>query len=318
MIALACRLRPPEELGPDRIVRLASEAGFQAIALDASVTQSLLPVLASGSLRAGLPIGASLCPLADARLGRGKRLPHLSAHDPEERLTAVQLATRTIEAGSSLGIPAFTLDLGPAALAPRESDLRLAFARRQMDEGEPGWDLLQAALEERRARGPRILDACRSALEPLLALAERGGVELALPVAATPWQIPSPREARSLIAEFSGARLGVALSPARWAVLETLRLPRAAERWSELARSARLILASDQVGLDSELLLGLGELELRPTGDWPAAVSYIVTGGAESTIREVQRARRRLEDLASATATASAAAATARGRSAAS
>ena len=150
-----------------------------------------------------------------------------------------------------------------------------------MDPGEPGGELLRTALEERRARAPRILDACRAALEPLLALAERGGVDLAIPVAATPWQVPSPREAQLLMEEFSGAPLGIALSPARWAVLEALQLPRAAERWTPLARSARLLWASDCVGLETELLPGLGELEWSKTGGWPPQVSTILTGASD-------------------------------------
>jgi hypothetical protein len=307
VLSLACRLRPPEELGPDRIVRLASEASFEGIALDASVTMALLPVLAAGALRSGLLVGASLCPLADGPLGRGKRLPYLSAHEPEERLTAVQLATRTIEAGSTLGVRSFALELGPAPLETREPELRLAFARRQMGPGEPGGEVLRVALEERRARGPRLLDACRSALEPLLALAERAGVDLAIPVAATPWQVPSPREAQLLMEEFTGAPLGIALSPARWAVLEALQLPRAAERWTSLVRRSRLVWASDCVGLETELLPGLGELDWSKTGGWPAEVTSILTGAPDATIREVQRARRRLAEASPASAPTAAA-----------
>jgi hypothetical protein len=303
MIALACRLRAPEELGPDRIVRLANEAGFPGIALDASVTLGILPTLASAALRSGLGLAACLCPLAESPLARGKRLPYLSAQDPEERLTAVKLAVRTLEAASTLGVGVFSLDLGPAPLEHKESDLRLAFARREMEPGERGAELLRSALEERRARGPRLLDACRKALEPLVALAERSGVQLALPVAATPWQLPSPREAHQLAEEFAGAPLGVALHPARWAVLETLQLPRAADRWDELLRAANLVWASDRVGLETDLLLGLGELEW-PAAAWPRPLPTVVTGGADSTIREVRRARRRLTEPSAATAAA--------------
>jgi hypothetical protein len=303
MILLACRLRPPEELGPDRIIRLASEAGFAGLALDASVTLSLLPRLAADSLRAGLPPGASLCPLADRPLARGKRLPYLSAQPSDERLSAVKQAVRTLEAGMALGVKTFALELGPVPLQAQEADLRLAFARRQMDRGDVGAEVLRLALEERRARAPQLLDACRATLEPLLALAERGAVELALPVAATPWQLPSPREAQQLLDEFSGAPLGIALHPARWAVLESLQLPHSAERWSQLSRAARLLWVSDRVGLETELTLGLGELE--PAVGTPQPAACIVTGGADSTIREVRRALRRVEGLA-AEATAAA------------
>ena len=297
MLALACRLRPPDDLGPDRIVRLAAEAGFEGLALDASATLSGLSALATNAVRSGLRIAALACPLAEAALARGKRLPHLSASDPEERLSAVKLAERALEAGGALGVPILALDLGPVALEAKEADLRLAFARRQMDRGEPGWEILRTALDERRARGPALLDACRSALEPLLARAERSGARLALPVAATPWQVPSPREAQQLLAEFTGAPLGITLAPARWAVLETLKLPRAAERWADLAGAAALLWVSDCVGLDADLVWGLGEADPEKARAWPHDVIAVVSGAADSTFKEVQRARQQLAEV---------------------
>lgn len=83
-------------------------------------------------------------------------------------------------------------------------------------------------------------------------------------------------------------------------MLEALQLPRAAERWAELARAAHLVWASDCVGLESELLLGLGELDWSRTGGWSPQATTILTGGADATIREVRRARRRLEATAAA------------------
>jgi hypothetical protein len=296
MLALACRLRPPEELGPDRIVRLASEAGFEGLALDTSATLSGAALVARDALRCGLQIAAMVCPLAESALARGKRLPHLHAIDPEERLSALKLAVQGLEAGGSLGVAAFVLETGPVALEAKESDLRAAFARREMGKGERGWEILRAALDERRARGPALLDAFRSALEPLLAQTERSGAQLTLPVAATPWQLPSPREAQQLLQEFSGAPLGICLSPARWAVLEALNLPRAAERWAELAPSARLLWASDCVGLEADLVWGVGEMDPEHVRQWPRSVTTVVTGNPDSTFKEVQRARRRLAE----------------------
>ncbi len=264
--------------------------------MDASATLSMLALLARHALRAGLSIASLLCPLPEVVLARGKRLPHLSAVDVQERLSAVKLAVQAVEAGGSLGVPVFNVDLGTVALEAREPDLRLAFARRQMERGQIGWELLRTALDERRARGATLLDACRAALEPLLAVAERAGAQLALPVAATPWQVPSPREAQILLQEFAGAPLGIALAPGRWAVLEALRLPRAAERWQELARAARLLWVSDCVGLDADFLWGLGELDPERARHWPAKVPTVVTGLPDSTIKEVQRARRRLQE----------------------
>jgi hypothetical protein len=296
MFALACRLRPPEDLGPDRIVRLAGEAGYEALAVDASATLGMLGLLAGHALKAGLSIATVVCPLPELVLARGKRLPHLSASDVQERLSAVKLAVQALQAGGSLGVPVFTLDLGAVALEAREADLRLAFARREMERGQAGWEVLRAALDERRARSDALLDACRAALEPLLAVVGRTGGRLALPVAVTPWQAPSPREAQQLLQEFAGAPLGIALSPGRWAVLEALKLPRAAERWQELARAACQLWVSDCVGLDADYLWGLGEIPPEGPRGWPARVPAVVTGLADSTLKEVQRARRRLDE----------------------
>ena len=296
MFALACRLRPPEDLGPDRIVRLAGEAGYEALAVDGSASLPMLGLLAQHGLRAGLSIATLVCPLTEAPLGRGKRLPHLSATDVQERLSAVKLTVQALEAGSALGVPVFTLDLGTVALEAREADLRLAFARREMERGQTGWEVLRAALDERKACAAVLLDACRAALEPLLAVVERGGSQLTLAVAATPWQVPSPREAQQLLQEFAGAPLGVALHPGRWAILEALRLPRAAERWEDLAAAARVTWISDCVGLETDLLWGLGDVDPERARHWPAGVPTVVSGRADSTFKEVQRARRQLEN----------------------
>jgi hypothetical protein len=108
--------------------------------------------------------------------------------------------------------------------------------------------------------------------------------------------VPSPREAQLLLTEFAGAPLGIALCPARLAVLEALALTGPAARWAELSRSARLLWANDGVGLESDLLLGLGELEPRP-GDWPSNLCTIVSGAADATFSEVRQARRRAEEI---------------------
>jgi hypothetical protein len=303
VILCASRLRPPRQLGPDRIVRLASEAGFEGLAVDASCPLSLLRAVASEGLRSGLPVAVAGCPLATGELGKGKRLPHLAAFDdPEERAAAVKLATSVLEAGGDLQIGVFLLDFGAVALRTSEAELRLRFARREMEEGDPGHRVLRRALEERKAKGGRLYDACRGSLEPLLAAAERRGLKLCLPVAHSPWQLPSPREAQLLLREFAGAPLAVALSPARRAILEALGLAGPPERWQELHRVAGALEVTDQVGLEGDLLPGLGELELSWPAGAPAALPAAIGGQPDATFKEVLRARRRLGELATAAA----------------
>jgi hypothetical protein len=298
VVLCGCSLRPPSALGPDRIVRLASEAGYDGLAVDGAVTLEMLPALATEGMRSGLRVQICMCPLPEAPLGKGKRLPHLAAwDDPEERLAAIKLARRAIDQGGGLEVGLFVLDLGPLALRTREEELRRRFARREMDEGEPGHRLLRTALAERKASAERILDACRASLEPLLAAADRQGRALALPLAASPWQAPSPREALALLNEFSGAPLGVVLAPARRAVLEALGIAGPPERWPLLEKAASAIWASDVVGLESDLLLGLGELGALPALPEGKRAPIVIAGRADATIREVARARRLGEKL---------------------
>jgi hypothetical protein len=301
VILCSTRLRPPLSLGPDRIVRLASEAGFAGISGDAGCSLPLLRAVATEGLRSGLPVKLAPCPLPEAELGKGKRLPRLAAlDDPEERLAAVALAEKTLETASDLDIRLLALDLGPAGLKTSEAHLRLRFARREMDQDEPGGRLLKRALEERRSRAGRIFDACRLALEPLLEAAARRGASLALPLAPTPWQLPSPREAHLLLREFTGAPLRLLACPAHRAVLRVLGLGGPAERWQDLEAHSEVVLATDQVGLDSDLLLGEGELDdddLRLPKLAEGTPTIVVSGPVDANFKEVRRARLRLEAL---------------------
>lgn len=308
-LLVATRLRPPSKLGPDRIVRLAGEAGFTGLAADEAVTQDLLQGLASAGLRSGLTTTVTACPLPEAGLGKGKRLPHLAAFDnPEERLAAVKRAKDTLGWGQKLGIPLYTLGLGPVPLHSPEAELRLGYARREMDRDELGGKALRRALDERRARGQAIYDACRAGIEPLLAEAERRGAVLLLSLAVSPWQVPTPREAHQLLGEFRGGPLALVYSPARRAVLQELGLAGAPERWGDLAAASQLVEVSDRVGLETHFPLGAGELDFQVPGEVPASAAWLVTGPVDSTFREVLRARKRVDELrAAATPPASAA-----------
>jgi hypothetical protein len=297
VILCASCLRPPTLLGPDRIVRLAAEAGFTGLAVDNTATLGLLPAVATEGMRSGLPVALLVTPLPAEPLPGGKRLPHLGAvDDPEERRAAAKLCVAGIERGGPLGVGLFLLDFGKAALHAREADLRARFARAEMDEGEPGRRLLDAALEERRGLSERLLDAGRSALERLLPAVEREGASLLLPIAATPWELPSGREALVLLREFAGAPLALALAPARRAVLRTLGLEGPPERWTELEQAARALVMSDAVGLEHDLVFGVGELGRAPASRL-GNVPQIVAGRSDTTIRELSRARRWCAEL---------------------
>ena len=67
-----------------------------------------------------MPVKLAACPLPEAELGKGKRLPQLAAlDDPEERQAAVALAKKTLEAATSLDVRA--AGPGPGAGGPEDA-----------------------------------------------------------------------------------------------------------------------------------------------------------------------------------------------------
>jgi hypothetical protein len=296
------RFRPPAALGPDRIVRLASEVGAQGLCADESVPQDLLKGVATEGLRAGLAVTVAACPLSETTLATGRRLPHLASfEDPDERRAAVKRSTASLAFCQQLGIPLFTVDLGPVPLKSAEAPFRLGYARREMSTDEPGGKALRRALEERRARGQPLYDATRASLEPLLSEAERRGATLLLRLAVGPWQLPTPREAQLLLREFAGAPLRLVYAPARRAALAEIGLtgpqPISESRWAELASATGLIELTDRVGLDTALTLGTGELDFALPPEIPADAGWMIAGPMDASFREVLRARRRAEEL---------------------
>jgi hypothetical protein len=291
MVLLASDVRLPRDSGGDALLRLAADAGADGIHLAAGCDLELFPRLATGALQAGVGVAGLTLPVADRPLAAGRRLPRLAAHARDEREAAIALALLGIDAAVPVGARFAVLDFGELALAVRPGELARAFARAEMDEEETGGRLLAAAVTERRARGAEVGDACRWALERLVRAAERSGLTLALPVAATPWQAPTPREARLLIDAFAGASLGLVWDPGRLSVLATLGLGASDERLRAVAGEAVLALENDAIGIEAGFLPGLGEREARIAAlGPPVSVPRVVTGRLDSTAGEVTAA----------------------------
>jgi hypothetical protein len=293
MLLLASEIRPPEADGGEKLTRLAVEVGAAGVHLGGAcdLEGALGGPLIGTALRLGLEVPTLVLPLPERALAPGKRLPRLSALEADERAAAITLAERGLAAALSFSARLALLDFGAVPLAASATGFAQEFARRAVEADDPGGLLLASALEERRARGPETLDACRWALERLLRAAERAGVELAIALGVTPWQAPSPREAGQLIETFVGARLGVAWDPARLSVLGALGLPIADARLEALARSATVAIESEAVGLDAGYLPGLGERDARLAAiAIPAGIPRVVTGAGDVTDAEVAAA----------------------------
>ena len=296
MVFLASDLRPLRGSTDDRLLRLAADTGAAGVHVAGGCDLSIVPVFTAAAARLGLEARTIALPMTEQPLPKGRRLPWLSAAADDERDAAVALAVAGLEMGAASGARFALLDFGPVPLAAREVDFARAFARRETvdDEGETDYTSLPiwaAAIGERRARAEQVLDACGFALDRLARIAERLSATLVLPVAATPWQAPSPREAGLLLERFAGAPLGVVWDPGRLSALAAVGLTISDDRLAALAAAAVLSLDNDAVGMQAGYLPGLGERDprvaaLRP----PSGVARIVMGGPDATDAEVATA----------------------------
>ena len=293
MILLGTELRPPGDRGRDQVVGLASDAGFDGLAMGGWYRreEAIHLITLAAASRLAVPVAAA--PLLERPLGPGKRLPFLaSLEDPEERRAAAELVATTIAAASPLGIGTFTISLGDVGLGVAPERLARSFRRREMDEDEPGGEVLAAALAERRARSPGITDGCRAGLDLVIPAAERAGVTLAIELPAGPWGVPSPREAALLLDEYREAPVGVVWDQARMSVLRRLGVGPNLERAERLRAGTRLWRAGEAVGVEIGYLPGQGETadDAAAIPGTERAVPVVVTGRRDSTLEEVRRA----------------------------
>ena len=289
MILLASDVRPPRGGGDDPLLRLAAETGADGIHLGGRLRpRAARRGWPASALRVGVGVASLALPLPERPLPAGRRLPRLAAHARDEREAAIALALRGLEAAAPVGARLALLDFGEVALAVRPGELGARLrARARWTRTNPGTGCCAAAVAERRARADELGDACRWALERLVRAAERAGVTLALPVGATPWQVPSPREARLLVDAFAGAPLGLVWDPGRLSVLAALGLAISDERLRALAEAAVLAMENDAVGIEAGFLPGLGERDARVAARRGAGV------GAAHRHRPARRDRRR-------------------------
>jgi len=297
VILLGTEQRPGGDPSPEALVRAAGDAGFTGLCLGPwSTREQLLELVAAGAA-GGLAVPVAAAPLLEAfPLPPGKRLPNLAAEsDPEERLAAVELFGASLKAAVPLGVSLFTVNLGDVVLGIQPAEVARRFKRRELDEDEPGARALAAALAERRARSPRILDACRFALDRMVALAERANATIALELSGGPWGTPTPREAATLLDEYREAPLGVVWDDARLQVLWTLGVAPVRERAEALVAATRLRRANEAVGIDVGFLPGQGDPDAQVRAALPspsdADLPVVVSGRFTSTLDELRRAR---------------------------
>lgn len=288
----ASDLRPLHRGGIDPLVRAAGDAGATGIHLAGGLVLGDLEGVIPAIVRAGLSVPSMALPLAPRALAPHKRLPALAASEPEERGAAIGLVTEGLDAGVAAGVRWALLEFGPVTLPVSRGDLAAFFARRELDRGEAGAADFELARGVRKAIAERLVDACRWSLERLVRLAESRAVTLVLPVGASPWEVPSAREALALVDGFRGAPIGLAWSPGRLTAARALGLRLPDERVAAVAAAAAAAVETEAVGIDAGYLPGLGErdetLPARP--ELPRDAPIIVNGFPDSTDEEIARA----------------------------
>jgi hypothetical protein len=293
MIVCGTELWPPSGQGRDQAIGLCVDLGFEGLAIGGWCTRADAIELVAAAAASGLAVPVAAAPLLERPLAPGKRLPYLASFDdPEERRAAAALIATTLSAAAPLGVRTFTLSLGDIQLGVAPDSLARSFRRGEMEEDEPGGEALVAAMAERRARSPAVLDACRAALDLVIPIAERTGTTLALELPAGPWGLPSPREVSALLDEYRQAPIGIVWDQARMSVLARLGAAPSSERAGQLAPRTGIWRANEAVGIEVGYLPGQGEppseaAAIRPQDD---STPVVVTGRRDSTTDEIRRA----------------------------
>ncbi|HET6279494.1 MAG TPA: hypothetical protein VFH73_00950 [Polyangia bacterium] len=277
MILCGSELRPTTQQGVEPLVRLASESGFAGVAIGRGCLLGDVPLLIAETLRGGFVPGVVRTPMPEKVLGPSKRLPRLGAEAADERGAAIAIARQSLEMAGAAGIGLLWVDFGGVVLGSPAAEFVRLFARRQTGKNQPGTQALPDALAERRARSSQLIDACQWSLEALVAESQRYGVTLAMDLAASPWAVPSPREALELISRFGGARIGTVFDTGKLAVMRRLGLGMAPARVAAVRAAAVLVVENEAVGIEPGYLPGLGEPD---TGDDGAGAGEDEVGGA--------------------------------------
>ena len=160
MVFLASDVRPPRGGADDALLRLAAETAAEGVHFAGGCDLELYARLAGTALRVGVGVPSLALPLPERPLPGGRRMPRLSAHARDEREAAIALASRGLEAASTVAVRFAVLDFGEVTLATRPGELARAFARREMEEDEPGEPAAgrgrRGAARARRGAGRRL------------------------------------------------------------------------------------------------------------------------------------------------------------------
>ena len=158
------------------------------------------------AMRAGLLVDSIAAPLPERAPAPHKRLPRPRAGDRDERGAAIALATRVMRAGGRVGASLVVLDFGTVPLPARWPELAASSGAASSADGDAGEATPLAALGARRATEGLASTRCRWSLDALVREARAAAACGSGVPWASPWEVPSAREALALVGRVRGAR----------------------------------------------------------------------------------------------------------------
>jgi len=183
----------------------------------------------------------------------------LCAGDREERSVAIAVATETITHAADLGCENVVLQLGQIDNSNADWDT----LRRRFREGNLSADAGARARRDRDARGERVLDPLRHAVDSLLRVAETHAITLLVKPGWRVVDAASAKETLQLLREFQGAALAPIYDTAA-AHLQELMGTAATELDQLLFQSSNVIYVADACGPIAGLAPQQGMIDFAP------------------------------------------------------
>lgn len=190
----------------------------------------------------------------------------LSSIDRDERLSAINYSTRTIEHANDLEARAVVLHLGRVDMPNPKADFFRLYEMGKIDEAE-GLAFIEEQRQIRKNKRQKNLDAVLFCLEKLNKEAEKNGVFLGVENRYYFHEIPNFEEIAIIMNEFEGGNIRYWHDVGHASALEKLGVCRQKDLLQAYSENMIGIHLHDIKGLDDHLAPGQGDMnfeEIRP------------------------------------------------------
>lgn len=183
------------------------EFGFDAIELGHGIRVSLLPGIMKMADKVKFSSLHNFCPLPVEITHPSPDCLQFSSYREAERERAVRQTFKTIDLAAKLGAPNVVLHMGRVVMQPITSQLiKMAEAGEHLSAEYARLKL--AAVIRREQEAPKVLERVRECLRRILDHAAEKGVRLGMEGRQAYEEVPTEREAVSLLEEFDHPNFG--------------------------------------------------------------------------------------------------------------